>query len=526
MRGRGRGRGRGGRSAATTPRRRLPRPEDDDDDDDGDGLSDSGAPLAAASSTAATGASQATATSASSTLHARAAADASASDEPVVASGSLTDPVDSTTTFQSLGLMPSICEACDSLGFKRPSEIQAKAIPHALAGRDVIGLAQTGSGKTAAFALPILQALWDAPQPLFACVMAPTRELAIQISEQFEALGSKIGVRCAVIVGGMDSMSQAIALAKKPHVIVCTPGRLVDHLENTEGFNLKSLKYLILDEADRLLDLDFGTEIEKVLKVIPKERNTFMFSATMTTKVEKLQRASLRDPVRIEVATKYSIVATLLQYYLFFPFKHKECDLAYILNELAGQSAIVFALTCNSALRLTLMLRNLGFQAAGGRNILVATDVASRGLDIPGVDVVVNYDVPQSSKDYIHRVGRTARAGKSGKSITFVTQYDIETYQRIEFALQKKLEEFPLGADKSAVLLLQERVAEALRFAHGQMKDELARDDGGGGNGKKRRAGAVEGATRGADDDDEEAAATSLFRGKKQGGGKFKKSRA
>ncbi|KAJ1559146.1 ribosomal RNA processing protein, partial [Cladochytrium tenue] len=445
------------------------------------------------------------------------------------------------------GLMPSICEACDSLGFKRPSEIQAKAIPHALAGRDVIGLAQTGSGKTAAFALPVLQALWDAPQPLFACVMAPTRELAIQISEQFEALGSKIGVRCAVIVGGMDSMSQAIALAKKPHVIVCTPGRLVDHLENTKGFNLKSLKYLILDEADRLLDLDFGTEIEKVLKVIPKERNTFMFSATMTTKVEKLQRASLRDPVRIEVATKYSTVATLLQYYLFFPFKHKECYLAYILNELAGQSAIVFALTCNSALRLTLMLRNLGFQAvclhgqmtqparlgalakfkAGGRNILVATDVASRGLDIPGVDVVVNYDVPQSSKDYIHRVGRTARAGKSGKSITFVTQYDIETYQRIEFTLQKKLEEFPLGADKSAVLLLQERVAEALRFAHGQMKDELARDGGGGGgNGKKRRAGAVEGATRGADDDDEEAAATSLFRGKKHGGGKFKKSRA
>jgi ATP-dependent RNA helicase DDX47/RRP3 len=199
----------------------------------------------------------------------------------------------------------------------------------------------------------------------------------------------------------------------------------------------------VLDEADRLLDLDFGAEIEKVLKVIPRERNTFLFSATMTSKVEKLQRASLNNPVRVEVATKYSTVSTLLQYYLFFPFKYKECYLTYLLNELAGQTAIVFTLTCNSAQKLALMLRNLGFQAvclhgqmsqtkrlgalakfkSGGRNILIATDVASRGLDIPGVDVVINYDVPQSSKDYIHRVGRTARAGKSGKSVTLVTQY-------------------------------------------------------------------------------------------------------
>ncbi|KAJ3204815.1 ribosomal RNA processing protein [Dinochytrium kinnereticum] len=354
----------------------------------------------------------------------------------------LTDPENKDVTFRSLGLDPKICDACEKLGYKHPSDIQSKAIPYALQGRDIIGLAQTGSGKTAAFALPIIQALWDNPQPLFACIMAPTRELAMQISEQFEALGSTIGVRCAVIVGGLDMMPQAIALAKKPHVIVCTPGRLVDHLENTKGFNLKALKYLVLDEADRLLDLDFGAEIEKVLKVIPRERNTFLFSATMTSKVEKLQRASLSDPVKVEVATKYSTVKTLLQYYLFFPFKHKECYLTFLLNELAGQTAIVFTLTCNSARKLSLMLRNLGFQAVclhgqmtqakrlgalnkfkgGERNILIATDVASRGLDIVGVDVVVNYDVPQSSKDYIHRVGRTARAGKSGKSVTLVTQ--------------------------------------------------------------------------------------------------------
>ncbi|KAJ3332763.1 ribosomal RNA processing protein [Blyttiomyces sp. JEL0837] len=448
----------------------------------------------------------------------------------------LIDPEDMSVTFASLGLIPQICEACEKLGYKRPSDIQSKAIPYALQGNDIIGLAQTGSGKTAAFALPIIQALWNAPQPFFACVMAPTRELAIQIAEQFEALGSTIGVRCAVIVGGMDMMSQAIALAKKPHVIVCTPGRLVDHLENTKGFNLKQLKYLILDEADRLLDLDFGAEIEKVLKVIPRERNTFLFSATMTSKVEKLQRASLSNPVKIEVATKYSTVSTLLQYYLFFPAKQKECYLTYVLNELSGQTAIVFTLTCNSSQKLTLMLRNLGFQAvclhgqmtqpkrlgalakfkSGGRNILIATDVASRGLDIPGVDVVINYDVPQSSKDYIHRVGRTARAGRSGKSITFVTQYDIECYQRIEYALQKKLDEYPLGTDKSAVLVLQERVSEAARIAHMQLKEEHLNDRDARRNKKEGTIGA---ATRTADQDDEETVNTKLFKKRSDGVG-------
>ncbi|KAJ3117955.1 putative ATP-dependent RNA helicase ddx47 [Phlyctochytrium bullatum] len=445
----------------------------------------------------------------------------------------LTDPENKDITFESLGLDPKICDACRKLGYKYPSDIQSKAIPYALEGRDIIGLAQTGSGKTAAFALPIIQALWDNPQPLFACVMSPTRELAVQIAEQFEALGSTIGVRCAVIVGGMDTVAQAIALAKKPHIIVCTPGRLVDHLENTKGFNLKALKYLVLDEADRLLDLDFGEEIEKVLRVIPRDRRTFLFSATMTTKVEKLQRASLSDPVRVEVATKYSTVKTLLQYYLFFPFKFKECYLTYLLNEMAGQTAIVFTLTCNSSRKLALMLRNLGFQAvclhgqmtqakrlgalnkfkSGERTILIATDVASRGLDIPGVDIVINYDVPQSSKDYIHRVGRTARAGKSGKSITMVTQYDIEWYQRIEHSLQKKLPEYPLGVEKSTVLMLQERVTEAVKYAHFQMKEEALND-----RDSKRRKKIVAEMGADADEDDEETANTRLFKKSKPKG--------
>ncbi|KAF0365678.1 DEAD-domain-containing protein [Gigaspora margarita] len=401
------------------------------------------------------------------------------------------------TTFKSLGVIEQLCQACEQLKYKFPTEIQAEAIPWALQGRDIIGLAQTGSGKTAAFALPILQALWEAPQGLFSCILAPTRELAYQISESFESLGSIIGVRCAVIIGGMDMMSQAIALSKKPHIIIATPGRLHDHLENTKGFNLRNLKYLVMDEADKLLDMDFGPVIDKILKVIPKERHTYLFSATMTTKVAKLQRASLNNPVKIEVSSKYSTVSTLLQYYLFFPLKHKDCYLVYLCNELAGNSLIIFTRTCNDTQRLALLLRNLGFPAiplhgqlsqskrlgslnkfkAGNRNILVATDVASRGLDIPLVDVVINYDIPSNSKDYIHRVGRTARAGRSGKSITLVTQYDVEFYQRIEQVIGKQMELFPIGS-KDDVLLLQERVSEAQRIATLEMKEEQQQKKG------------------------------------------------
>ncbi|KAI8343055.1 P-loop containing nucleoside triphosphate hydrolase protein [Chlamydoabsidia padenii] len=406
----------------------------------------------------------------------------------------------SETLFSELGVSKELCDACEKLGFKHPTEIQKDSIPWALEGRDIIGLAQTGSGKTAAFALPIIQRLWDNPQAFFACVMAPTRELAYQIAETFEGLGSIIGVRCAVIVGGMDMMTQSIALSKRPHIIVCTPGRLQDHLENTKGFSLRTLKYLVMDEADRLLDLDFGPKIDQILKVLPRERNTFLFSATMTTKVAKLQRASLSKPVKVEVATKYSTVKTLLQYYLFFPLKHKDVYMVHLLNELAGNSTIIFTRTCNDTQKIAIMLRNLGFGAvplhgqlaqskrlgalnkfkSGSRTILVATDVASRGIDIPSVDVVINYDVPQSSKDYIHRVGRTARAGRSGKSITFVTQYDVELIQRIEKDLERKLDAFPV--EKDEVMMLQERVFEAQRIAVLELKEQ------GGARGSKRGA--------------------------------------
>ncbi|KAJ5760205.1 hypothetical protein N7520_007361 [Penicillium odoratum] len=393
-------------------------------------------------------------------------------------------------SFKDLGIMAELCTACEKMGYKAPTPIQAESIPAALEGRDIIGLAETGSGKTAAFALPILQTLMDKPQPFYALIISPTRELAYQISLAFENLGSTIGVRTAVLVGGMDMVPQSIALGKKPHIIVATPGRLLDHLENTKGFSLRSLKYLCMDEADRLLDMDFGPILDKILKVLPRERRTFLFSATLSSKVESLQRASLSNPLRVSVSSsKYQTVSTLQQYFLLRPHKHKDVHLIYLLNEFIGQSVIIFMRTVHETQRIAYLLRALGFPAiplhgqlsqsarlgalgkfrSRARDILVATDVAARGLDIPSVDVVLNYDLPTDSKTYIHRVGRTARAGKSGVAISFVSQYDVEIWQRIEGALGKELPEY--DAQKDEVMVLADRVSEAQRQAISQMKD-------------------------------------------------------
>lgn len=394
-------------------------------------------------------------------------------------------------TFAELGVCPELCTVCKSLEYHQPTPIQAASLPAALDDKDIIGLAQTGSGKTAAFALPILQKLLlhpgKAPSP-FAVVIAPTRELAFQIHEQFQALGTGIGARSVAIVGQVDSVAQAVALAKKPNVIVATPGRLVDHLENTKGFSLRNARYLVLDEADRILSMDFDKEIDKIVGSMPRERRTYLFSATMTSKVNKLQKASLNNPVRIEVSDKYQTVDTLVQNYLFIPEKYKDCYLVFLLTEFAGNSAIVFVDTQRHAERITIMLRALGMGAVcihggapqpkrlaalnkfknGERNILVATDVASRGLDIQRVDIVVNYDIPNNCKDYIHRVGRTARAGRAGRALNLVSQYDLQNYHDVEQMISKKLEAFK--AEESMVLLLLERVAEAQRIAVAEMR--------------------------------------------------------
>ncbi|KAL6531624.1 DEAD-box ATP-dependent RNA helicase 10 [Orobanche minor] len=405
-------------------------------------------------------------------------------------------------SFKDIGVNEQLAEACDNLGWKCPTKIQVETIPLALEGKDIIGLAQTGSGKTGAFAIPILQSLLETPQAFFACVLSPTRELAIQIAEQFEALGSGIGVKCAVLVGGVDQVQQSIALGKRPHIVVATPGRLLDHLTNTKGFSLRTLKYLVLDEADRLLNDDFEKSLDDLLNVIPRDRRTYLFSATMTNKsVKKLQRACLKNPVKIEAASKYSTVDTLKQQYCFVPAKYKDCYLVYILTEMSGCTSMVFTRTCDSTTLLAGILRNLGFRAipinghmtqskrlgalnkfkAGECNIFICTDVASRGLDIPSVDMVINYDIPANSKDYIHRVGRTARAGRSGVAISLVNQYELEWYLQIERLIGKKLPEYP--AQEEEVLLLLERVADAKRMAQMKIKE------GGGGKNKRKSSG-------------------------------------
>mmetsp|Transcript_28344 Transcript_28344/g.35048 ORF Transcript_28344/g.35048 Transcript_28344/m.35048 type:complete len:553 (-) Transcript_28344:55-1713(-) len=419
------------------------------------------------------------------------------------------DAIITKSTFESLGVCEAICKAIKELNWTFASRIQKETLPSALSGRDVIGLAETGSGKTGAFTIPILQALLENPQrgAVFAVILAPTRELAFQIHEVVNALGSVIGATAVCIVGGVDQASQAIALARNPHVITATPGRLVDHLTNTKGFNLRKLKYFVMDEADRMLSMDFEQELNQILEVVPDSsegRRTMLFSATMTSKVQKLQRASLLDPIRIEVSTKFQTPKKLIQNYMFIPAKYKDVYLTYIINEHAGKSILVFGATCNNVQRLALMLRNLGFPAvclhgqmsqpkrlgaltkfkAGGRDILICTDVASRGLDIPSVDVVVNFDLPGHGKDYIHRVGRTARAGRSGKAIAMVTQYDVEVYQRLEALLGRKLPELKL--DEETVLILQERVSEAQRMATRELKEQLAATSD---KGKRRKKG-------------------------------------
>jgi len=366
-----------------------------------------------------------------------------------------------------------------------------ETIPWALQGRDIIGLAETGSGKTGAFALPIVQRLLDNPQRFFAVALSPTRELCVQIGEQFEAIGAGIKLQTAVVVGGLDMVTQAMALAKRPHIVVATPGRLVDHLENTKGFHLRTIKYMVMDEADRLLSMDFDEALDKILEAVPRERNTFLFSATMTSKVSKLQRASLKRPVKVEVSTKHDTVQTLVQNYLFLPYKFKYTYFASLIGHFSHYSTMVFVDTCLNAQKLSVFLRHLGWTSialhgqmtqaqrlgalssfkAKEKRILVATDVASRGLDIPSVDLVVNYDIPKNSKDYIHRVGRTARAGRTGRALTLVTQYDIELFQRIEHFLERKLDEFK-DLKEPTVKASHERVLEAMRSTELEVREQ------------------------------------------------------
>ena len=373
-------------------------------------------------------------------------------------------------SWTSLGLAPWVVRQCESLALRHPTDVQTNCLPAALRGEDVIGCAPTGSGKTAAFALPVLNALSEDPFGIFALVMTPTRELAFQIGEQFTAFGAPINVRCEVVVGGVDMMQQAQALSRRPHILVCTPGRLVDHLRSSDVVDLSRIKFLVLDEADRLLDDSFGSEMECILGAVNEKRQTLLFSATMTQNLRTLRELSMEDAFCYDTGGaggEWAIVEHLKQEYILMPAKVKDAYLVYLLKELSEVSTIIFTASCKSCELLHAMISSLDIESvalhsrlsqanrlrglshfkSSRARVLVATDVGSRGLDIPRVELVLNYNIPAAAKEYIHRVGRTARAGRSGRSISLVTQYDVEVVQKIEALIGKQLEEYKLEED-------------------------------------------------------------------------------
>jgi len=390
--------------------------------------------------------------------------------------------------FADLGLSEWLEKVCNNLGIKDPTPVQKSCIPEILRGKDVIGVAQTGSGKTAAFALPILQKLSLNPYSVFCVVLTPTRELAFQIGDQFRALGTGQTLRVAVVVGGLDFQDQAKQLAKRPHVVIATPGRLKAILDADvqlgKGFCRTS--FLVLDEADRLLDASFEPDLETILSVLPETRQTLLFSATMTSALITLQTALLEDAHVFEAYKGLQTATGLKEQFLLIPAKVKEVYLTYLLRHLDDynvRSCIIFAGTRKSCEMLAGILEELDIATAplhsglvqrnrmasldrfksGRISILLATDVASRGLDIPEVDLVVNFDLPTLASDYVHRVGRTARAGRGGWSLSFVSQYDIDLVKSIEELTGQTMEKYDL--DEKLVLKSLTEVYTAKRTA-------------------------------------------------------------
>lgn len=385
----------------------------------------------------------------------------------------------------------------------------------------MVGLAKTGSGKTAAYSLPMLQLLLAKPQRFFSVVLTPTRELAFQVKDHIQALGAKAGVQVAVLTGGMDMKAERLKLLERPHVVVATPGRLLDHLQRTKVFNLDNVKFLVFDEADRILGVDLEAHMNDILRVLPKDRRTMLFSATMNKGTQKLERASLVNPAMVRVNEVFQTVSTLEQHMKLMPEDDKTAYLAWFLNNCEAnkdmtKSFIVFCSTRTRVLTLHIALTQLSFQSVplygklqqnkrmaalhkfkrSERNILIATDVASRGLDIVGVDWVINFDLPVSTKDYIHRVGRTARAGKKGQSITFATQYDFSEFHGLEKKLQFKMTEYPIEVEEVEILLPSVKQAE--QHAEQEVSHMEANSHDSAANGGKRgRSGDSGGKQRG-----------------------------
>ena len=373
--------------------------------------------------------------------------------------------------FSALELHPTLLRGVEDLGFEHPTPIQAEAIPAGLEGRDLLANAATGSGKTAAFLLPILHQLLDRPRgSTRALVLAPTRELALQILDDLEGLARHTSISAAPIYGGVGMGPQEKAFRKGADVLIATPGRLLDHFQHNYAA-LTGLEYLVLDEADRMLDMGFLPDIQRVLRHIPKPRQTFLFSATMPAPIETLTKEILRSPTRISLQRRAAPAQGVAHSAYHVPSGLKAGLLVELLKRGGVDDALVFTRTKHKANRLAKLLNRSGVNAdrihgnrsqaqrtktlagfkAGEFRILVATDIAARGIDIEDLGHVVNFDVPAVPDDYIHRVGRTARAEATGEAFTLVAPEDEANFARIERALEwtiprARLEGFAYGA--------------------------------------------------------------------------------
>jgi ATP-dependent RNA helicase RhlE len=365
-------------------------------------------------------------------------------------------------TFEQLGLSDALRQAIADKGYTEPSPIQAEAIPAVLKGRDVMAAAQTGTGKTAGFTLPLLQRLMESgpqhPHRVRALIITPTRELAAQVGQSVSTYGARLPLKSTVVFGGVPIKAQITYLHKGVDILVATPGRLLD-LHQQGAVNFDSLEILVLDEADRMLDMGFIHDIRRILKLLPAQRQNLLFSATFANEIRQMSNSILRNPVEIEVAPRNATAATVAQ--LVYPVdkKQKSGLLKQLILENDWQQVLVFARTRHGANRLAQTLEKAGINAAaihgdksqgartkalagfkdGSVRVLVATDIAARGLDIAQLPQVVNFDMPNVPEDYVHRVGRTGRAGATGRAYSLVSADEIKQLNDIQQLIQKHI---------------------------------------------------------------------------------------
>ncbi len=354
-------------------------------------------------------------------------------------------------SFDNLGLSPRLLEAVAAMGYTRPTPIQRDAIPYVLEGRDVVGCAQTGTGKTAAFVLPMLQRIEAKPGGPRALVVTPTRELAVQIEGVAAEVAKRTKHRVAVVYGGVGYEPQIKALKRGVDLLVATPGRLLDLMERKDA-NLGNVEILVLDEADRMLDMGFWPQVRKIISAVPAERQNLLFSATMSTDVMRIVSSTLHDPIRVEVAPANTTIEAVEQRVYPVGSQQKAQLLVHLIEKHGLDRVIVFTRTKHRADRVAKVLHQNGIKSAaihgdrsqsqrqsaleslkrGRVRVLVATDVVARGIDIDDVSHVVNYDLPNTPEDYVHRIGRTARAGKSGTAMSLLAPEEHEALRDIE----------------------------------------------------------------------------------------------